>query len=442
MRRRLCAMLALLLYLLPLSGCRSIDELYAPPRQSEEFYALQRTIDELTARGADYAAPAAGVNRQPVQFADLDGDGTDEALVFLKSGSEMPLKLHILKQDGEDVSSLTTIEGDGAGFSSAEYAQIDGQPGLEIILGRQIGDQVLQSLSVYALREGRAVELMSANCTAYTTTDLDADGCTDLFLLRRDAGEEGVAEYYRCRNGQIEREPEALTSSGAGAVRRIVSGKVAGGVPAVFVASLYGEDGIVTDIFALRDESFLNITTAGAAGTTAGTVRNYYVYGADIDNDGVIELPQPVQLPSWGAPGETYWTIDWYKLDLYGKRERSLTTWHNFPGGWYVTIPEDWEGKLTISRGAAVSGVRGYVFSRWEGPPALPEEIFTIYAFAGKDSGDLAQQDGRFILAEKGGVTYAASLGTCEEARALTRDGLKSLFDFIRVDWNNGEVLQ
>lgn len=429
---------------LALSGClfRSGEELYALPRQSEEYYVLQNAIDRLMVSGMSYSAPTAGANRQPVQLADLDGDGTDEAIVFLKSSGDMPLKTCILKQSENEMHCIATLEGDGSGFATAEYAQIDGKPGLEIVLGRQVNDQVSQAMSVYALRDGRVVELMSASYSAYTTCDLDGDGSTDLFLLRFNTEESGggVAEYYRYTGEQIEREPEASMSSGAGPVKRILTGKVAGGAPAVFVASLYGEDSIVTDIFALRGKTFLNITATGAPGTSAGTVRNYYVYGTDIDRDGVIELPQPIQLPARGGAEDAYWIIDWYKMDLFGRRTREITTYHNYSGGWYVTLPDGWCDTLTISRGAEVSGVRGYIFSHWNGAEREPEEIFTIYPFTGEDRDALAVEDGRFLLKGKGDVSYAASLGTSAEAKTLTEEALREMFNFIWVDWNTGEV--
>lgn len=428
---------------LALSGClfRSSEELYALPRQPEELYALQNAIDTLMTPGTAYSAPTSGVNRQPVQLADLDGDGTDEAIVFLKTGGDMPLKACILDKSGDGMKCIATIEGDGTGFAIAEYAQIDGKPGQEIVLGRQVSDQAPRAMSVYALREGRVVELMSASYSAYTICDLDADGGADLFLLRLNAEEGGgVAEYYRYTGEQIEREPEASMSNGAGTVKRILTGKVAGGAPAVFVASLYGDDSIVTDIFALRGKTFLNITTAGAEGTSAGTVRNYYVYGTDIDRDGVIELPQPIQLPSWGGTEDAYRIIEWYKMDLYGRRTRETTTYHNYSGGWYVTLPDEWSGSLTISRGAEVSGVRGYVFSHWYGEEREPEEIFTIYPFTGEGRDALATEDGRFLLKGKGDVSYAASLGSSAEAKTLTPEALKEMFNFIWVDWNTGEV--
>ena len=428
-----------------LSGCffKSVDELYALPKQSEGYYDLQSKIDTLMADGTEYAAPTSGANQQSVQLADLDGDGEDEAIVFLKSTSEKPLKAFIFDRVNNSFQNVAVIEGDGTSFENVEYAQVDGEPGMEIIIGRKVSDQVLRSMSVYALRDNHVVELMSENYTEYVITDLDADKKSDIFLLRFDAEQRsGVAEYYRYVGGQIEREPEALMSSGVESIKRIVAGRVTEDTPAVFVASTYGKDSIITDIFALRNGTFTNISNESATGISAQTIRNYFVYAADIDADGVIELPQPKQLPqAQSADGEDpYWIINWYNLTPSGRQKRKMTTYHNFSAGWYVILPEEWISSLTISRSTEKSGVRGLTFSRRNGEGQTPDEIFTIYAFSGDDRNKVAVEDGRFILGEKGDVTYAASLGTGGWADDLTRDELIRMFNFIHIDWNSGET--
>ncbi len=427
-----------------LSGCffQSTDELYALPQQSEEYYELQSEIDQLMTDGAAYAAPTSGTNQQSVQLADLDGDYEDEAIVFVRTTGEKPLKAYVFDRIGEDFQRVAVIEGDGSSFSSVEYVQIDGEPGVEMVLCRQISDQVPQALSVYALRDNRVVELMSASYNEYTIVDLDSDGKMDIFLLRFSAEERnGVAEYYRYTGNQIEREPEALMSTGVESVRRIITGQVDRGVPAVFVASMYDETSIVTDIFALRDGTFANITADGTAGTNAQTVRNYNVYATDIDDDGIIELPQPHQLPPASDTEEgTYWIIDWYCLSIDGELEKKMTTYHNYSDGWFIVLPEEWENQLTISYGTVESGISGYTFSRWNGADEDPEPIFTIYAFSGEDRNTEASSGGRFLLSERGDVTYAASFGSCEWADDLTEEDLKAMFRYIQIDWNSGEV--
>lgn len=440
-KRLLLAALTALLALL-LSGCfvKTVDELYTLPQHSDDYNRLEQAIESvMSAQSAVYAAPVSGINQQSVQLADLDGDGQEEAVAFLKTTGDKPLKAYIFSVVDGDYQPMDVIEGDGTSFASVEYAPLTGGPGVEILITRQLSTDVLQSLCAYTYSGGHVVELMSTGCTAYRTADLDEDGRTDLFVLHSDAErQQGIAELYRWRDGQMEREPEVSLSAAASDVRRILIGDLTADVPAVFVASGYEDGSLVTDVFAFRGGTFRNLTAAGSGGGIS-TVRNYYVYAADIDEDGRIELPDIHTLPSAADSEESFSVIDWYNLSLNAVRTHKCTTYHNFSGGWYLTLPDAWQDQLCIVRSAEVGGVRGYTFCRWDGS-AVTEQIFTIYAFSGDNRTQTASADGRFILAEKGDITYAAQLGTGKWAKELSEDGLKAMFRFIHIDWNSGET--
>ena len=438
-KKLLLAVLAAAMTLV-LTGCfvKTVDELYALPKHSDSYNRLESAIERvLASQSASYAAPVSGINQQSVQLADLDGDGTEEAIAFLKTADERPLKAYIFAEVDGEYQPKGVIEGSGTSFASVEYVPLTGRPGVDIVLGRQLSTDVMQSLCAYSYVNGNVVELMSANYTQYRTVDLDGDGRKDIFILRFDAEQrQGVAELYRWSSGQLEREPEASLSTGATEVKRIISGNLMTDVPAVFVAGTYGETGLATDVFAFRDGVFQNITAADS-GVSTQTVRSYYVYAVDIDGDGLIELPQIRPLPPDGAQEEGYSLICWLYLELQGVSTPKLTTYHNFSGGWYLVLPDSWLEQLRISRSEEVSEIRGYVFSR-QTDSGQPEQLFTIYAFSGDNRVQTASSDGRFLLAEKGDIAYAAQLGT--GARGLTQEKLKDMFHFIHIDWNSGET--
>lgn len=431
----LCAAMPLLL-----TGCfvKSVDELYTLPKHSDEYQQLEQAIERvLLAQGADYAAPVSGTNQQSVQLADLDGDGTEEAIAFFKTDGENPLRACIFANDGGEYRLMDTIVGSGVSFASVDYAAMSGGPGVELIIGRQLSTDVPQALSVYSYADGHVIEQMSANYSEYRIVDLDSDGRTDLFLLRFDAElPQAVAELYRWQEDQLERAQEAYLSAGATQVKRILAGKLMQQVPAIFVASAYGEDGLITDVFALQNGVFRNIA---ASDETVSTVRSYYVYASDVDEDGMIELPRVFQLPSAEGTEETYSAIDWYNLDLYGRSHPKLTTYHNYSGGWFLILPEAWREQLCITRSEELDGVRGYTFSQWTDARHM-QPALTIYAFSGDDRTRTATAEGRFILAEKGDVTYAAQLGAGEWAESLTEQSVRELFRLIQIDWNSGET--
>jgi len=432
----LAAMACLIMF--ALSGClKSTEELYRLPQQTSLYQNLQAEIAAVLNAGAEYSAPVAGQNRQPIQLADLDGDNEDEAIVFLKTDEATPLKAYIFERIEGQYKLNTIIEGNGTSFQSVEYAQLDGVGGLELLIGWQVSNQVTKAITAYSMRADGMIELLSANYSEYKTVDLNTDGLTDVMVLRFSAEDQsGVAELYSYRGGQMERAPEADMSTGVSSIKRIITGYMDANVPAVFVASLYADNFIVTDVFALKDGTFQNVAVKDETGK-ASTVRNYYVYATDIDNDGLIELPNPVALKQYNAEAtDNYWSIEWYNLTLTGERVLKKTTYHNYTGGWYMDLPEQWEN-LVVYRGNPVGSVRGYVFASWDGQ-GQAKVMFTLYAFTGYHRNNLAAQDGRFILAQKGDVTYAAKIETANIN--LTMEGLKALFHFIQMDWNSGEM--
>lgn len=419
------------------SGClmKSADELYSLPKRSEEYYDLQKAVESAMGTGGVYCAPISGDNQQAVQRADLNGDGEDEILTFAKVEGDKPLRVLVFRRRDGEYALCSTIEGDGTAFESVQYAQVDGAPGMELIVGRQVSDQVLQSLSVYSMREDTVSELMNAGYSAYTTTDLDRDGTTDIFLLRPDSEQRNaVAELYRWQNGELARDTEANLSTGADSIKRIITGNMAENVPAVFVASTYDEKNLITDVFAVYNGALRNISVSDESGTSTQTVRNYYVYGTDIDGDGLIELPST--LPLTAVPDDEFsasqYRINWYNLNLEGGSTSKLCTYHNFAEGWYLVLPEQWLEQLTVTK-KFLGDDSGCCFGRLREDGTV-SPILTVYAFDDELAASRAVADGRILLAQKGEVYYSAQIGTDLLSKSLDDRTLRSMFRFISTD--------
>ena len=167
-----------------LSGCvMTVDQMYVPPRRSESYRNLQTVMDEYM-EGLVYCAPNTGENQQSVQMADLTGDGVKEVMVFVKGSDEHPLKVLIFRLKGDVYEPLTVIEANGTAFDQVEYIQLDGVPGLELVVGRQVSEQVLRNMTVYTFRSGAAEQLLNVNYQKFLTLDMNHDNLGDLFVLR------------------------------------------------------------------------------------------------------------------------------------------------------------------------------------------------------------------------------------------------------------------
>lgn len=430
MKRMLLAVLFGAMMLL--AGCTLQSEsLYALPERSPTYRELEKAVQ--TAKGsASYSAPVSGTNRSAIQQQDLDGDGVNEFLVFCKIDGVRPLRVLVFHGIEERYELMCTLESDGTAFDSVQYAQIDGQPGQEILISRRIGEQVQPFLSVYTMNGKNARELLSSAYTAYSVVDLDRNLRSDLFVLRANPGGPcAYAELYRFQDGELRKDPEASLSTAADSVKRLLTGNVAKDVPAVFVASTYDERNLITDVFILRDKSFVNITQNAESGQSAQTVRNYYVYSTDIDNDGLIELPNTIELPAVeGDPqSDGQYRIVWYNLNPNGACIDKISTYHNYSEGWFLYLPEEWFSSLRVTKHISDT-LTGTELFRLE-QDGTHTSLVTIYAFSGEQAPALSEQDGRVLLTQRGKVYYSALIS---EASGLTLEMLRDRFSFISPD--------
>lgn len=422
-----------------LTACdmRTVDEMYCLPKRPEAYDNLQSAIDEAM-DGKEYSSPLSGENLQTVQMVDLDGDGEREYLLFAKSESDKPLQMLIFRREGEKYTLFQTVESNGTAFDLVEYVQMDGRGGMEIVVGRQLGGQLLRAISIYTCREGQVEQVMTTNYTKYLTCDLNEDGRGEVLVLRpgQTDTDKGVAELYSMDNGAVERSNEAPMSGPADRLKRILKGKIAGGTPGVFVGSAVDETAIITDVYALVDGVLTNVSLSHESGTSVQTLRNYYVYAEDIDQDGEVELPAliPMQPPEEATDYSQY-LIRWYSMDSNGKEHGKMYTYHNFVNGWYLQLDAAWAQRIcVVQRGSACQ------FFLWDSSFTKAESVFTVYTLTGQNREAQALEDNRFVLHREETAIYAAHLDVASGNLPMSREKLTESFNMIRLDWKTGEM--
>ena len=432
--------LCTLFFTLLLTGCamRTVEEMYALPKRSEEYKELQAAIDTAM-YGMTFSSPQAGENQQTVQMADLNGDGVDEYLVFARGATEKPLQVLIFQQDESGkCRTLDTIGFNGQAFEQVEYVDFDDQPGKELVVGFQVSNQVLRSVAVFTFRNGGAELLLMNGYTKMLPCSLSGGG-SELMVLRpgEEETERGMAVLYSYQNGQIVRSVETELSEHTSRIRRIMTSKLQDGTPAVFVTSSSGDNVIVTDVFVVKDGHFTNIAYSTEADTSIRTLLNYYVYAEDIDSDGILELPDLITMKPVNAwrQDEQQFLLRWYAMDVDGWELDKMYTFHNYIGGWYLQLDSQWAGRLTVEQEQ-----NRFNFYVWDESYQVAIPLFSVFVFTGADRDESASQDGRFPLYRAEGVAYAAQLDFAAPEYGITEKSLQDSFHLIRQDWQTGEA--
>ena len=447
-RKIIMLILALLMIVVLVSGCFRIsaDELYALPQISDEYLRLEAHINLLRSQGAEFAPPVRGPNRQAVQLVDLNGTGQNEVIVFFSIPGEesASLQIYIFKLVDGDYEVAEIIEGFGTEIDSVRYVDMNGDGTKELIIGWQMGP-ALRFMSIYALTDFHSQALVSGvEYSEIAEFDITGDGNNDVVVFRMQTHDtDAVAEIYTLMpDGELAGQ-EAWLSNGIESISRILPGSLIDGSPAIFVDSegTFENGSLVTDVFAMHENEFTNVTmdVAGGIRISDGTVRNR-MSSADVNKDGVIKVPYLRRLM---AQSETvYYAIDWYAFSNTGDSTLALTTYHNNFDEWFLILPFDWRERVSVRRDDTIPGERTIVFSYFTDPAGPYEDFLKIFRISGENAEERASAENRELLMTEGASTFAFELLAPPNSFGLTFDEIliRNNFRLIYSEWLAGRT--
>lgn len=477
---------ALLMVLtLVLSGCffRSPEELYQSPERSADYENLTQKIREVKDSLAqeygvevDDTSVISGDNTALIQLQDMDGDGQRETAVtfFRVPGAEKPQKIYFFTKGQDDTYSVSAmLEGDGSAIYKVDYVDLDGSGYKEVVVSWQMSTGAYL-LGVYSLEEPmsrhrlqtansvaeanknsgtavnstalpkddlRGTEWMTTAYGDYILTDLDQDTRTEVAIVRIDPAltNSGV-DVYGWKDGTFQKRDSAVLSAGIVSMGRggVEQNFISSDPPAraLYISTELSDGNHAVDVVAYQDGKLTNISLNPATGVSREILSRYVdLEPADVNGDGILELPQPNPLPGQeDSTASDYWLIDWYQYDDSGRRTQVCTTYHNVTDGWYLTIPDSWKNAITISRYDAVSGQRAVIFYHLEGNNE-PSPFLVIYKFTSQTN--RANTSNRFILREEEDAVYAASFYNSSWDCGMDQTELVSAFQLIQSGWSD-----
>ena len=418
-----------------LSGCTvfdsSVEQLFTLPRMAPEYTGLSQQLDSLISQGYEYASPSGGRNIQSVQMVDLEDDGRQEALVFLRrSADEKPLKIMVYRLDGDDsYSLLCTIESSGTAVDSVYYQDLNGDGRRELIVGWRISADV-QTLAAYSI-EPEPVALMSCGYSRFSIQDLNGDGAPSLLVIRADGELGPVAEFYGWQEEQMGVSYRCRLSSSMTALNRgsVVTGMADRDTPAVFITGVDTTSMAVTDILIYRPEAGLvNVALDKTSGVSAAVYPYRQMSPQDIDGDGIIELPCPLgDTPTEQTDG----LVSWMRWKTDGRFEQTAKTYHSQSGGWYLTIPTSWwTWDVTAVTGGMINENQMTLHINGDA-------VLTVYTITGENRDSRSRIGSRIVLRRQTATVYAGEIYEIATYYGMDEDLLRRSFRLILPAWNN-----
>ena len=418
-----------------LTGCNffdaSVEQLFTLPRMAPEYTGLSQQLDSLIAQGYEYASPSGGRNIQSVQMLDLEDDGRQEAMVFMRrSADEKPLKIMVFRLDEDEGYRLfCTIESSGTAVDSVYYQDLNGNGRRELIVGWRISADV-QTLAAYTI-EPEPVALMSCGYSRFTIQDLNGDGVPSLLVLRTDGEMGPVAEFYGWQGEQMGVSYRCRLSSTMTALNRgsVVTGMVAKDTPAVFITGVDTTNMAVTDILVYRQETGLvNVAMDRDSGVSTAVYPYRQLSPQDIDGDSIVELPCPLgDTPTEQTDG----LVSWMRWKTDGRFEQTAKTYHSQSGGWYLTIPTSWwTWDVTAVTGGMINENQMTLHINGDA-------VLTVYTITGENRDSRSRIGSRIVLRRQTATVYAGEVYEIATYYGMDEDLLRRSFRLILPAWNN-----
>lgn len=443
----LCAAVMLLSSCTPINF--GVDNLLAAPKLTDEQSQIHEALIDAVGNNVTLKYPKNGSNRSAYVIANLDDDEPEEALVFYEytgDPADNGLRVNLLDKDENDQwISVKEIAGAGTEVDKVILTRMGSSSGIKILVGYQTlsGDEKVLEIYSYKNREFRRIG--TSSYSVLEALDINSDGSNELVTIRRSVNPEtgqvsAKAALLELKNVTDEDgvtvEEVALSQSidmceNVSSYARAVTGKLADGRNALYTDVVNAEGSLRTELvyyrysalqnpMQLRNEKLLPICTRPAG-----------YYCADIDGDGVIEIPSTNTMLGYenAVPEEQLMMTSWMQYEDFYQLTEKYSGYYSVSDGYTMIFPSRWSGLVTVKKDTSANEA---VFYKYGGDINAEMTELMRVAVASKQQSQAFLYDGYQVIKSVGQLDYLVKLPTNKrETLILTIDEVKNNFYVI-----------
>ena len=415
-----------------LTGCNAldgnIDTLLNPPAPTGQMGLVQGALKKSVKTKFTLKYPTNGDYRSAFIIKDLDGDGVQEAIALYSTTLDNTTNMHInlITNNGEEWTSRGSSSIVATGVEKVDFADINGDGKLEVIVGWSVYGSVEKRLSVYVLDSNGITSRIQESYSSYICRDFTKDNTLDVLIISKDsANSTASAKLIDLTSEGAEELGSCALDPAVSEYRTPVIFELDGRT-AIYLDGTKGA-GTITEML-LVDEGLINLSYNEDSASHFDTFRTGNTPISDVNGDGNYEIPISYLLTQAVAgTADNIYKTNWY---CYNGAEfvMTLSAVTNQQDGYYLEIPEKWDGAITVTSNTTERLRTIFRLNTETGTSA--EELVRIWAIS-KENGLIPTFEGSFKIAENDKFTYYAALGSYTGKEAITKDELKELFNLI-----------
>ncbi|MBQ9743215.1 MAG: hypothetical protein IJV88_06050 [Ruminococcus sp.] len=440
MKKRILAFLLAAFILIAFSGCQgvtfNVTELMSPPKATGEKALIQNLIEEEAGPGYTLKYPQNGNYRSAITTMDIDADETEEAIAFYLPAGETQT-VHLLIMD--IVDKEWTVIGNHISLSSTvdrlEFADMDGDGTKEVVVGWSTYNTLINDLCVYLVEDGSTREIISKTkysnllCDDFTNNGKDELLLISLYTTDNPASASLISlndtknSVYPLGQTEIDADTVSFSQLLTGNIAKNQYGAVLDGVTSTgsFNTQILYYDKQLSQLCRIH---FTEDKPTNQA------VRNYNVLSTDIDDDGIIEVPNTFKMNIEETQTESVPAalIYWCEYGTDGSVSIDDTTACSLIYGFYFSIPDSWGKDYTAYINYSTNEI---IFYEWTEKNTPGETLLILKMFPHEKWNEGTSSAGYTELTQNDSYVYAFITPESNSEKIMSNDEVISAFSLI-----------
>lgn len=426
-------LLIMLFSALTLCGCESltfsVDGLLSAPSIADEQAAVHQALIESVGKSVTLCYPRNGEYRSAFVFADIDSDGSEEALAFYTSsqaGGSENVRVSVLDRDSqENWHAMYELAGRGSSIDTVMIA--DYGSAADVIIGYGTSLHGESNVSIYRYNNGILASRFDGTYAVLEMFDIDKCGSDEIIIVRRVGSDVSVSIIKSGDGVEYDTKERTLYSSAAS-----IASSCAGGLNenenALFIDMVDSDGEIVTEVVTLREDGIASPTSDNPQLSWL-TLRPSGYLSMDYDGDGIVEIPTISPFLGYGSlpAEESVFMTSWlsYNRDI-GMFAAEAFSYYDISAGYVFTIPQRWLYFVTAVKGGQDGEVNFVKFDYSIKNISDMQKLLGIAAVASGDENDWINNGYSYVAGDDFASCMSKGFAPADEPLQLTQDEIRN----------------
>lgn len=294
--KRIIFIIMIMINLALITACSSIQiksptELIRRPKLEIDQEKIRQVVEQILPEKTKLLSVIQDNQLGAINFADIDADGVDEAIVFYKSvEKDYLLGLMVLKHTADGWIKFDEKNEVANDIDFISVSDTTGNGVADLLVGFTGDDEFEKYLVVYSMENGEINRIFEEKYENILISDFENRGTNDLVITQIENNINAKIKLYRGKNGEINLIDELKFSDYVNRFDAIKATKI-NNTKGFVVDYTYGNYAFVSTIVEVKNGELKDLLSdESKVDYYSQKYKPYYIESTDIDGDDVVEI--------------------------------------------------------------------------------------------------------------------------------------------------------